>query len=42
MIKYDKKTNNQGITKTQVRVTTEVKQANGKYSKTTVKNFGYL
>lgn len=27
MIKYDKKTNKQGITKTQVRVTTEAKQA---------------
>ena len=42
MIKYDKKTNKQGITKTQVRVSTEIKQSNGKYSKITIKNFGYL
>lgn len=43
MIKYDKHTSKKtGITKTQVRVTTEVKQENGKYSKVTVKNFGFL
>lgn len=43
MIKYDRHTSKKtGITKTQVRVTTEVKQKNGKYSKVTVKNFGFL
>lgn len=43
MIKYDKHTSQKtGITKTQVRVTTEVKQPNGKHSKITVKSFGYL
>ncbi len=43
MIKYDKHTSKKtGITKTQVRVTTDVKQKNGKYSKVTVKNFGFL
>lgn len=43
MIKYDKRVFSKSKeTKTQVRVTTEVKQPNGKYSKITVKNFGYL
>lgn len=43
MVKFDKHTSRKtGITKTQVRVTQEVKGENGKYTKVTVKNFGYL
>ena len=43
MVKFDRHTSGKtGITKTQVRVTAEVPIENGKYSKRTIKNFGYL
>lgn len=43
MVKFDKHTSKKtGLTKTQVRVTTEVKRPDGKYSKVTVRDYGYL